>query len=337
MTPGDINLRITLGEMSTEDSFWVTIPIDPTVTVHDLLDTVFPDSAEYAEEVRASLDVRANPDLPEMYQAIQEVIFQWRNGASNVDFKSPSGSDVLPSDPVSRHITASNRLGNTFQLVLHQRLEALIAYERTDGNRDDFMQWMQGCVLIYFLDKHHYPLPVEPDKHSNDWLLLPIADELQTLSFIAPSRIEDKYVITHQGRGFIGKLISETESYIRRFDLFSDILPGKGLQPTVYGSSRGLDLRVQIFEAQGIDQYRAVFLLRMYDGTLDCYKDTWHASIHDPQFFNRLLEPVLDHSRVDGDDLDLLIEHGLEHIQKTSDATGSRLRSRPLWPQSLTD
>ena len=337
MTREDITLRITLGEMPVEDSFWVTTSIDTTVTVHDLLSSVFPVSDDAANAVEKSLDIRANPDLPDMYQELQNVISQWRKEDSPLAFKTAAGTDVLPGDPVSRHTTTLNSQKNTVHIVLEQQLDALVAYQRNGGNRDDFIQWMQGSVLIYFLDKHHYPLPAEPAEHTADWRLLPIADELEILSFIGPSRTEDTFEITSKGRGFIGNMIAETESYIRRFDVFSDILPGRGLQPTVFGNGQGLDLRVQIFENQGIDPFRAVFLLRMYDGTLDRCTDSWRVDIHEPQFFNRLLEPVLDHNRVDDDDLDWVIDQGLGHIQKTADNPRSPTRSRPLRSQRLTD
>ena len=337
MTRKDITLQITLGDMPVEDSFWVTTSVDTTRTVYDLLNSVFPDSAEDAVAIQKTLDVRSNPDLPEMYQELQEVILQWRDGLAQVDFKSASGNDILLGDPVSRYITTSNDRGNAVQLVMEQRLDPLTAYQRADGNRDEFIQWMQGCTLIYFMDKHHYTLPTEPEAQTHDWRLLPIADELESLSFIAPSRTEDRYEIISKGRGFLGNLIAETESYIRRFDVFSDILPGRGLQPTVFDSGRGLDLRVQIFQDQGIDPFRAVFLLRMYDGILDGYKDSWRADIHEPEFFNKLLEPTLDHNRVDNDDLDWVIDQGLEHVQKRADNPGNAARSRPLKSQRLTD
>ena len=337
MSQQAVTLQITLGNMPVQDSFWVATSFDASHTVHDLLNSVFPDSDVAAAAVEKSLDVRSNPDLPEMYQELQDIIFQWRDGVSQVDFKSPSGGDVLLGDAVSRHLTSANGHENTFQLILEQRLDALSAYQRSNGNRDDFVQWMQGCMLIYFLDKHHYPLPAEPEENTDDWRLLPIADELESLSFIAQSRTDGRFEITSKGRGFIGNLITETESYIRRFDLFSDILPGRGLQPTVFGSGRGLDLRVQIFDAQGIDPYRAVFLLRMYDGTLDGYKDSWRADIHEPEFFNRLLEPVLDHNRVDDEDVDWLIDQGMDHIQKTGDQPENPSQTRPLRSQRLTD
>ncbi|MDP6453098.1 MAG: hypothetical protein QF898_07295 [SAR202 cluster bacterium] len=337
MSQQDVTLRITLGDMPMEDSFWVTTAIDTNRTVHHLLYSVFPSSDEAASAVEKTLDIRANPDLPEMYREIHSILLQWNEGASQLTFKSPSGEDILLDDPVSRRMAPSNGQGDTIHIVLEQRLDALTAYQSSGGDRNDFLQWMQGSMLIYFMDKHHYPLPFEPEEHTHDWRLLPIADELEALGFIGQSSTEDSFEITPKGRGFIGNLIAETESYIRRFDVFSDIIPGRGLQPTVFGHGRGLDLRVQIFENQGIDPHRAVFLLRMYDGTLDGYTDSWRADIHELEFFNRLLEPVLDHNRVNDDDLDWVIDQGMEHIQQTADNPRSPTRSRPLKSQNLTD
>lgn len=335
MTDREVTLRITLGEMKIDESFWVTIPLTGTTTVNDLLDAVFPASATESSAIEESLDVRANPDLPAMYGELRELIARWREGAWRVDFNSSSGDPVQLTDPVARYLRSTEGRVETLELVLDQRLDALDAYQQNGGSPEDLVQWMQGCVLIYFMDKHRYRLPTQPEENTEDWLLLPIADELEELAFIATPATGGPYEITRKGRGFIGNLIAETESYIRRFDAFSDVLPGRGFQPTTFGSGRGIDLRVQIFEVEGIDPYRAVFLLRMYDGTLDGYADCWREKIRSAEFLNLLLEPVVDHQRVGDVDIDRIIDHGLDHIEKVAEShksrsRGGRLRSRTL-------
>ena len=59
-------------------------------------------------------------------------------------------------------------------------------------------------------------------------------------------------------------MVVEAESYIDRFDLFSDTL----LEPdeeVEFGTGVGEDLRVQVYGSEGVDPVRAVFLLLLYD------------------------------------------------------------------------
>ena len=76
----------------------------------------------------------------------------------------------------------------------------------------------------------------------------------------------------------------------------------------------------------------------MNDGPVAGYKESWRTDIHEPKFFNKLLEPVLDHNRVDDEDLDWVLDQGLDHIQKTADNLRKPARrSHPLRSQRVTD
>ena len=184
-------------------------------------------------------------------------------------------------------------------------------------------------MLIYFLDKHQHRLPVEP-AGGPDSCILTVAGELQAQGLIAPSPSEEIYQITPAGRAYIGHLMRETESYIRKFDVFRDVIPGNGLRPSEFGTGRGMDLRVQIFGVEGIDAYRAVFLLRMYDGTLDSFEDSWRRRIEDEDFFDLLLEPALDFSRVAEEELDRVIEAGYENDRQSAPVPSTTLPTGPL-------
>ena len=84
----------------------------------------------------------------------------------------------------------------------------------------------------------------------------------------------DPLVITPAGRRFIGALLSETEACIDRFDVFKDVLWDSDTGSAEFDTGYGEDLRVQIFIAEGLDPARTVFLLRLYDGTLDEFAST---------------------------------------------------------------
>ena len=181
MTREDITLRITLGEMPVEDSFWVTTSIDTTVTVHDLLSSVFPVSDDAANAVEKSLDIRANPDLPDMYQELQNVISQWREEDSQLEFKTAAGTDVLPGDPVSRHTTTLNSQKNTVHIVLEQQLDALrrlddaalaMAIERSCAIKAEIValdETEQGVRALLNLG-HTFGHAIEAEQGYGNWL-----------------------------------------------------------------------------------------------------------------------------------------------------------------------
>ena len=78
----------------------------------------------------------------------------------------------------------------------------------------------------------------------------------------------------------------------------------------------------QVFVAEGIDAHRAVFLLRMYDGTLDSFEESWLGRIEDEGFFDMLLEPAIDFGLVAEEELDRVIEAGYEYGRQSAPAPG---------------
>jgi hypothetical protein len=79
-----------------------------------------------------------------------------------------------------------------------------------------------------------------------------------------------------------------------------------------------------------MDAHRAVFLLRMYDGTLDSYEASWRSRMEDEAFFDMLLEPTLDASRVDEEELDLVIEAGYESGRRSATLASTTTPTGPL-------
>ena len=74
-------LRITLGDMSLEDAFQLELR-QPSgdETLGDLLETAFSVSPDARSRVVEALDPRLNPDAPEMYEALAELMADWRSG-----------------------------------------------------------------------------------------------------------------------------------------------------------------------------------------------------------------------------------------------------------------
>ena len=77
-----------------------------------------------------------------------------------------------------------------------------------------------------------------------------------------------------------------------------------------FDTGRGQDLRVQVYEFEGLDPVRVIFLLRLYDGSFDEYLATWRESIHSDGFFGEVLSPITNGVRIDEDMIESVIEAG---------------------------
>ena len=75
-----------------------------------------------------------------------------------------------------------------------------------------------------------------------------------------------------------------------------------------FGTGRGVDLRVEAFMAEGLDPIRTVFLLRLYDGTLDARLRDWAEVIESEDFYEAVLEPVVNRDGADPAAMELAIE-----------------------------
>ena len=311
-------LQVSMGEMNLEDAFWVELePGHLMMHTSEFLDLVFSGDRRKQEEVRALLDVEENPDLPDMYTELLEVFAEWRSGKSTLEFFANQGPEIRLNDRLHDHLSImqspKHRINETplLDLVIEQKLDVLdyLADAGYFKDKQTMMEFMQANMLMYFLDRHEYKLPVDPIAET-DQNLLPIAKKLQSVELIAPSDSEQTFAISEEGRQAIGRTIAETESYIDQYDVFKDVYLDSDSGAPVFDTGRGQDLRVQVFEAEDLDAVRVVFLLRLYDSTFDEVLATWRDSIHSEAFFGEMLSPIIDAERVDEETLEFILEAG---------------------------
>ena len=310
--------QVSLGDMNLEDAFWVELePSYLSMHTSEFLDHLFSADRKQQADVRSLLDVKENPDLPDMYTDLLNVFAEWRNGKSTLQFFANQGPEVRLTDRLDDHLSImqspANGINETplLDLVIEQKLDVLdyLANAGYFKDKQTMMDFMQANMLMYFLDKHEYKLPVDPIAES-DQNLLPIAKKLQSVKLIAPSDLDKTFTISAEGRQAIGRTIAETESYIDQYDVFKDVLLDERSGAPEFGTGHGQDLRVQIYEAEDLDLVRIVFLLRLYDSTLDEVLATWRDSIHSEQFFGELLSPIINAERADEEWVEVILEAG---------------------------
>ena len=81
---------------------------------------------------------------------------------------------------------------------------------------------------------------------------------------------------------------------------------------------------MQVYVSEGVDPVRAVFLLLLYDSTLDAYSETWQGEVQNEEFFNEFLRPVLDHARVGDELIGQVIESGYAHNEELAETAEER-------------
>jgi len=323
-----VTLRVSLGEMDLQEALHVTLPsMYVRMSVREFLDKVFREGPAQ-DAIRASFDLKENPDLPEMYDAVLEVFREWRNARCSLRFFANHGSEIALSDELRRHLMArmSDRQGGPadamLDLVIEQRYRPLdYAIERGYADsKEHLVVWLQAHTLLYFLDRHEFKFEVDP-KSEADQQLLPIACQLRETNLLESSQEASCFEITDEGRQVLANMIGETETYIDRYDVFQDVLYDWESESAMFGSGRGEDLRVPVYEAEGLDSLRTVFLLLLYDSVLDGYRSDWREAIADGEFYDELLAPVVDHQDVDKAQLESIIESGFVHVEEQDECS----------------
>ena len=333
MSPGEqgsFELHITLGEMDMPDAFRILLPQRMSqLTARDLLDEVFSEDENAQTEFLSTLDVSTNPDLPEMYEELLDILDEWRRGDCTLEIFAVDGPELRPGDPVAEHI-CFRRTGDetavgdpALHLVFHQTYDVLGRFAHWGGGEGELLKWLQHNTLLYFMDRHQFRLQVAP-LDEPDLGLVPIAEELASRDLVAASEGSGVYEFTDEGTSLIEQMIGEAESYIDRFNLFSDVLVDLDSEEIEFGTGHGDDLRAQVYDSEGVDPVRAVFLLRLYDSTLDAYLETWREEVHRDEFFNEVLRPVLDSARVEDDLVEHVIESGYAHIEEVEEEAAER-------------
>ncbi len=322
------NLSVSLTELPPRAVLPVRLPAGfLQFSFARLLDTVFPPDADAQTAIEASLPVRSNPDLPDIYAAM--LPFFDRRRAALCTFKLATGwgkrvelweKPDLPAPGAADGCPA-------LDLVIEPEYRPLAYAARHGygGTGEELLAWLRQCALLYFLDKHGASFSLSECGGNGATALVAKRMTAQGLLRYAADGRELK--IAPKGRQVIGRLLQETEDYIDRYEVFQDVLWEQDTERWQFASGYGADLRVEAFIAEGLDPVRAVYLLRLYDGSLDQFLACWPRLLDDLNFFNRALEPVVNRDLAPADAIQSIVEDGYAWLEDESMAAAA-LRSQ---------
>lgn len=294
------------------------------LSVGDLLVEVF---LEHEASPFAEAELRDNPDLPDFFQQFADLFERWREGVATLRLHRPGGEEIAPGAPVE-DMLVEGRLN----LVVRQTFEVLDWFAANGGDRAELVGWLRRSALLYAIDKHDLAVIDEPDG-----VLRPVSRELQAEDALETDE-SGSFRITGSGRQHLGAVLTETEAYIDQYDIFCDVLFDLETRSVRFGTGNGEDLRVPVYESEGIDPIRAVFLLRLYDGSLDGHPADWTEKVVSEEVFDWMLSPVLDRSMLSEDDLEWIIEAGFaETEERAEEARRDEARRQMLERVRATD
>ena len=321
---GPFKFEVILTGMAPADRFSLELsPSFSRLSIGQLMDRVFPGEDEARREIELMLDRVANPDLPEIFAVFLAVTEEWRQGRCLLTVFSGEDDEVELSNLASTFIEwpkgADENAAPIPLLKLHveQVYRAVNYGARSEfwNDNEELLDWLRSMTILYFMDKYEEELPATP-QHDDELVLSRLVYPLLEDGLVGESEEGSTLEISEEGRDYIGELLSETESYIDLYDHFNDTLMDPEIDSVEFGTGDGFDLRVQVYIAEGLDPVRTVFLLRLYDGTLDGSRWTWRADIQEEEFFDRVLEPVVNRYHVEEPLIDWVIDHWFAHLEE---------------------
>ncbi|CAN5232917.1 hypothetical protein BH10CYA1_BH10CYA1_08250 [soil metagenome] len=98
------------------------------------------------------------------------------------------------------------------------------------------------------------------------------------------------YRSTPKGKAKHDSIMTEAQNLIKRYDIYCDVdIDSSGTAR--FDTGLGRDLRVPVYELEGVDPFRARFLLGLNDGEWDKMED-WTDVVEDSKWYASIMEPI---------------------------------------------
>ena len=319
-----LRLAVTLGGMPLEDAFYVDLgPSEAAASIGELADRLFTSEESARASIRETLDVGVNPDLPEMYDALLDVFDGRRAGRCDLAVLGSDGRSIDLGDRVSDHVgqSATDPFPEPSAPVVHVVLAQTfdpIGYAVRMGyyaSEEELMAWLRDTAALYAAELGE----VEPPGARMGGEMASTVRRLEAAGLAAMDEAGSSLRVTDRGGRRVRALIEEAESYVDRFDIFADVLLDEDEERVDFGTGRGDDLRVQVWEWEGLDPIRALFLLCLYDGTVVGDAALRWEVVLDRERLAEILAPAVDRRHVGDARLELVVDGGYARLEEAEE------------------
>lgn len=229
-------------------------------------------------------------------KALQKVIFDTDAQGSfikeTVNFTA-NGRDINPDAPLKNAFAASERDG-----MKYYRLDLVVsdsanpspkpAQQAASGAAEDPASPMEDLKRAMFLHQIAVGSAIDVTKDNPELEeLIAWAEKEQYIEIDVKTA---SYKLTERGKRVHDSYIEEAQNLIKKFDIYGDVdVDRTGTAHFDTGSGR--DLRVAAFEMEGVDPFRARFLLGLNDGEWDKLPN-WNQLINEVSFYNEVFAPI---------------------------------------------
>lgn len=277
------------------------LTIDETLANKNAIDIVF--DVIGAENLDQLVDSGILPaGQTDELKALQQTIFDSDDQGSfikeTVNFQS-NGRDLNPDAPIKNAFTMSERDGMKYyrlDLVVidsaapSPRMQAAqqTAGSSSGGASSEPANLMEDLARAMFLHQIKVGAAIDVTKDNAEIEdLIAWAEKEQYIEIDVKTA---SYKLTERGKRVHDSYIEEAQNLIKKFDIFGDVdVDQRGTAH--FDTGAGRDLRVAAFEMEGVDPFRARFLLGLNDGEWDKMPN-WNYLLKDETFYGEIFEPI---------------------------------------------
>lgn len=249
-------------------------------------------------------------------QALQEIIFGRDDQGKFIRddiFFTANGKDLNPDAPLAAAFIGADQNGVQYKrcdmLVLSNAAAAKAA---ATSNNDE-----KEFALAFFLHQIAVGATLDVTKEYPE--VMDVIAQAEKEQLIEIDVKTASYRLTERGKKIHDTYMAEAQDLIKRFDIFGDV--DIDAQGTIrFDTGLGRDFRVPVYESEGVDPFRARFLLGLNDGEWD-KSEGWIGMATNPDWYARIMEPVERAPSID--------ELGRNRVQTIVDAGKAELRKNP--------
>ncbi len=286
-------LRITLGDMNLIDGLYIQIPPDAELlSIYEAIKQyVIFDNSEGLLKLKEYLSQFPNPDLIDILDILHNIYKQQIAGKVNISYHINNGeSNIQPDEPVylhqQFHVADDGVTYKLLDVVLDVNNAVDPFYLVSEEQKQEMLDDFRATFILYMMDKFGR----FPDFGSEQ--ISHILDKLSSEDDCLIYFDDADWNITHRGYDLLRSIADEAEFYIDNYDIFADIYI-KGFQKVIFDTGYGDNLIIPVFLREGIDPYRAIFLIAVYLGNLDEWLDST-GDLFSEQSFRKLFSVIAD-------------------------------------------
>lgn len=282
-------MEYLLGLTDASRSSMVVLALAEPIVRHAAAEVVFEVLANTNYDELSAADVVAAGQIDD-FKAFQRIIFERDEQGlyikDGISFKA-NGHDLDPDAPMIDSFVPAERDGKKYMrcdLVLEG---AAVPQPATAPSMSQEEQVRQFARMMFL---HQIASGALIDVTKPYAELLDLIKYAEQKGLIEVDVKSVAYKLTDEGKRLHQQYISEAQDLIARFDIYADVdLDSSG--NAHFGTGLGKDLRIPAFELEGVDPFRARFIIGLNDGEWNDL-DNWTQLCQDPDWYVEIFAAV---------------------------------------------